>query len=145
LILDPPPAARPVATLRPRDPGARLVVDMRRCFMSWWGWLRPRANPVTVAFAGLLGVLAATCYLRELAHRPPEHLPAAVLATSTSHAGDAMGRIRVVAIPGGGTAVARPRTAATITSPRNEVVVLKIEPGVYRIQIEHVAPAPASR
>jgi hypothetical protein len=118
---------------------------MRRWIMSRWRWLRPRAIPVTVAFAGMLGVLAATSYLRELAHRPPEHLPAAVLATSTSHAGDAMGRIRVVAIPGGGTAVARPLTAATITSPRNEVVVLKIEPGVYRIQIEHVAPAPASR
>lgn len=111
MIFDQPPAELPVATLRSRDPGFRLLLDVRRWLVSRWRWLRPRAIPVTVAFAGMLGVLASARYLRELAHRTPDRLPTAVLTTSAPHAGDTTGRIRIVAVPGGGMAVARPITA----------------------------------
>jgi hypothetical protein len=111
MIFDQPPAELPVATLRSRDPGSRLLLDVRHWIVARWRWLRPRAIPVTAAFAGMLGVLAWASYLRELAHQAPERLPAAVLTTSTAHAGDAMGDICVVATPDGGMAVARPITA----------------------------------
>jgi hypothetical protein len=137
MIFDQPPAELPVATVRSRDPGSRLLLDVRRWIVSRWRWLRPRAIPVTVAFAGMLGVLAWASYLRELAHRAPERLPAMVLTTSTSHAADAIGHVRVVVIPGGGTAVARPITAAIVTSAGGE--------SSDRAQLEHLAPAPASR
>lgn len=75
MIFDQPPADLPVATLRPRETGAQLLLDVRGWLLSKWRWLRPRSIPVAVAFAGMLGVLASANYLRELAHRPPEQLP----------------------------------------------------------------------
>ncbi|HSK04523.1 MAG TPA: hypothetical protein VK932_24880 [Kofleriaceae bacterium] len=137
MIFDQPPAELPVATVRSRDPGSRLLLDVRRWILARWRWLRPRAIPVTAAFAGMLGVLAWASYLRELAHQAPERLPAAVRTTPTAHTGDAMEHICVVAVPSGGMAVARPITAATVTSAGGE--------SVYRVQLEHSAPAPASR
>ncbi len=140
MIFDQPPAELPVATLRPRDTGSQLLLDVRGWFAARWRWLRPRTIPVTVAFAGMLGVLASASYLRELAHRTPEQLPAAVLSTSTSHAGDPMGHIRIVTVPGGaGAYVAKPLTPAIPASACGDPAPVKIEPGVYRIKIEPAA------
>lgn len=79
MIFDQPPAELPVATLRPRDSGAQLVLDARGWLAARWQWLRPRAIPVVVAFAGMICVLVSASYLRDLAHRPPEQLPSPVV------------------------------------------------------------------
>jgi hypothetical protein len=72
MIFDQPPAELPVATLRPRDSASQLLLDARGWLAARWQWLRPRAIPVAVAFAGMIGVLVAASYLRDLAHNPPE-------------------------------------------------------------------------
>lgn len=70
MIFDQPPAELPVATLRPRDSAAQLALDARGWLAARWQWLRPRAIPVVVAFAGMVGVIASASYLREL--EPPQ-------------------------------------------------------------------------
>lgn len=143
MIFDQPPAELPVATLRPRDTGAQLVLDARGWLAARWQWLRPRAIPVAAAFAGMLAVLASASYLRDLAQQPPEQLSPPVIATSRPD--EPMARIRIhTGPPGAGTFVAN-RAPAVIVVNRNgsgEVVKLKVEPGVHRIQLEPVAPAP---
>lgn len=99
MIFDQPPAELPVATLRPRESGAQLLLDVRGWLLSKWRWLRPRSIPVAVAFAGMLGVLASANYLRELAHQPPAQLPvlAPVLgdeAVARAHTCGARKRVR---------------------------------------------------
>lgn len=81
MIFDQPPAELPVATLRPQETGARLLLDVRGWLASKWRWLRPRSIPVAVAFVGMLAVLTSASYLRELATQPPEQLPSQVLMT----------------------------------------------------------------
>jgi hypothetical protein len=93
MIFDQPPAELPVATLRPHDAGAQLLLDVRGWLASRWQWLKPRAIPVAVAFAGMLAVLASAHYLRELAHQAPERLPAPVV--TTLHADDPTVRLAV--------------------------------------------------
>jgi len=128
MIFDQPPAELPVATLRPRDTGAQLLLDARGWLAARWRWFRPRAIPVAAAFIGMLGVLASASYLRELAQQPPEQLPAPVL--SSSHADAPVARLFVeTRPPGAGTIVVTP------------AVDLKVEPGVYRLRIE---PRPIS-
>ena len=85
MIFDQPPAELPVATLRPRDSASQLLLDARGWLAARWQWLRPRAIPVAVAFAGMIGVLVSASYLRDLAHNPPERgeqPPAPVLVRS---------------------------------------------------------------
>jgi hypothetical protein len=82
---------------------------------------------VVVAFAGMLAVLASASYLRELAHRPPEQLPAPVLATS--HAGDPLAHLQPEVPP------------VTVVNGRGAPVVMKIGSTVYRFKLEPVAPA----
>jgi hypothetical protein len=81
MIFDQPPAELPVATLRPQETGARLLLDARSWLASKWRWLRPRSIPVAVAFVGMLAVLTSASYLRELATQPPEQLPSQMLTT----------------------------------------------------------------
>jgi hypothetical protein len=119
MIFDQPPAELPVATLRPRDTGAQLLLDARGWLAARWRWLRPRAIPVAVAFAGMLAVIASAHYLRELAHRTPEQLAAPVITSSRADGAT----VRVVTRNG-------------------EPVELKIGSSVDRLRIE---PAAASR
>jgi hypothetical protein len=124
MIFDQPPAELPVATLRPHDAGAQLLLDVRGWLASRWRWLKPRAIPVAVAFAGMLAVLASAHYLRELAHQAPERLPAPVV--TTLHADD-------------------PTVRLVVESYASGTETLKIEPGVYRLRTKPVAPPPAAR
>jgi hypothetical protein len=129
MIFDQPPAELPVATLRPRETGAQLLLDVRGWLVSKWRWLRPRSIPVAVAFAGMLGVLASASYLRELAHQPPppgEQLPAPVLAASP---GDEPARLRAETHTGGARMRARPALAATVVT-RGEAVAPRLVPAV---------------
>lgn len=118
MIFDQPPAELPVATLRPRDTGSQLLLDARAWLAARWRWLRPRSIPVAVAVAGMLGVLAVSSYLRELAHRVPEQLPMSAAPVLSSS-----GTVTVV---GGGAPV-----------------IVKIGRDVYQLQLE--PPAPAAR
>jgi hypothetical protein len=112
MIFDQPPAELPVATLRPRDTAAQLLLDLRGWLDSKWRWLKPRSIPVAVAFAGMLGVLASAAYLREF--RPPEQPRAPVL--TTSGAGDQAARLRSdVDSPAAGRLATRPAAAPTFT------------------------------
>jgi hypothetical protein len=114
MIFDQPPAELPVATLRPRDTAAQLLLDLRGWLDSKWRWLKPRSIPVAVAFAGMLAVLASAAYLRDLAHRLPEQPPASVL--TTSRACDHAARLRInVNPPAAGTFATRPAAAPTFT------------------------------
>ena len=64
-------AELPVATAR-RAPGSAVdsvTSDLRHWLAARWQWFRPRTIPVTVAFAGMLGVLHAVSYLST----PPPH------------------------------------------------------------------------
>jgi hypothetical protein len=117
MIFDQPPAELPVATLRPRDSGAQLVLDARGWLATRWQWLRPRAIPVAVAFAGMLCVLVSASYLRDLAHRPPEQLQSPV---ARAHGHDPVAGYRAAHRAGAGPFVARPivyRVAMPATSP----------------------------
>lgn len=102
MIFDQPPAELPVATLRPQETGARLLLDVRGWLASKWRWLRPRSIPVAVAFVGMLAVLTSASYLRELATQPPEQLPSQVLATWRADGPIAKLRVETVA-PSAGT------------------------------------------
>jgi hypothetical protein len=139
MIFDQPPAELPVATLRPRETGAQLLLDLRGWIASKWRWLRPRSIPVAVAFAGMLGVLASASYLRELAHQPPtssEQLPAPVLATSH---GDEPVAARAHTC--GARTRARPALAATVVT-RGEAASPRLTPTVRFFHLEPAA-APA--
>ena len=143
MIFDQPPAELPVATLRPRDSGSQLLLDLRGWLAARWQWLGPRAIPVAVAFAGMLGVLASATYLRELAQQPPEQLPTPVI--SSSHASwsapEQVARLRVITQAAGAvTVVSRPLQTVTVLGGA-QPVTMKIEPGVYQIRLEPVAPA----
>lgn len=72
MIFDQHPMELPVATLQSRDSRVRFAMAIREWFVARWAWFRPRAVPVLVAFAGMLGVLASASYLRNLAHETPE-------------------------------------------------------------------------
>jgi hypothetical protein len=135
MIFDQPPAELPVATLRPHDAGSQLLLDVRSWLAARWRWLKPRAIPVVVAFVGMLAVLASASYLRELAHRPPEQLPAPVL--TTSHADDPVARLRIETYPASAITV--------VTKPA--VYRLRIEPTVVPMspeQARELAPSPSS-
>lgn len=120
MIFDQPPAELPVATLRPRDSASQLLLDARGWLAARWQWLRPRAIPVAVAFAGMIGVLVSASYLRDLAHQPPEQLPTPVL--TRSHGGGPVAKLRADGHPGAGPLVARP--------------------AVHRVHLPASAPAP---
>jgi hypothetical protein len=144
MLFDQPPAELPVATLRPRESGAQLLLDVRGWLAARWRWLRPRAIPVAVAFAGMLGVLASARYLRELAHQPPQQLPGPALAAPSLD--EPMARVRFEAhtcVP----RTARPVLAATVV-PRGEAASAAAQlapvPAVPRSRLAPVvAPAHA--
>lgn len=141
MIFDQPPAELPVATLRTRDSGSQLLLDVRAWFAARWRWLRPRTIPVAASIAGLIALLAAASYLRELAHRMPDPRPAPVIATS--HAPAPLAPIRIESQPpGAGTFVTAPPTEVIVVSDGGKPVVVKIEPGIYRIRIEPADAAP---
>ena len=117
MIFDQPPAELPVATLRPRDSGAQLLLDARGWLAARWQWLRPRAIPVAVAFVGMLGVLVSASYLRDPAHRPPEQPPSAF---ARAHAHDPVAGYRAIRTTGAGPYATRPvvyRVALPATAP----------------------------
>jgi hypothetical protein len=118
MIFDQPPAELPVATLRPRDGGARFLLDVRGWLAARWRWLRPRAIPVAVAFAGMLGVLASASYLRELAHRPPEPSEPSAAPVITARTAEAP-----VA-----RALPATRPVVTIVTRNGQPVSVKVEP-----------------
>lgn len=130
MIFDQPPAELPVATLRPRASGARLLLDVRGWLAARARWLRPRAIPVTAAFLGMLAGFAWLSYRYEVAHPwETEQLPAPVVTTPRPE--DPVARFRIESHPpGAGTFVAMPAE-------------LKLEPGIYRIVIEPANPAAA--
>jgi hypothetical protein len=116
MIFDQPPAELPVATLRPRETGEQLLLDARRWLAARWRWLKPRWIPVAAAFAGMLAVLASAAYLRDLAHQPPERLPAPML-TVTRADGHVAKRVEAHA-PAAGVFVVKPVLApAPVPSP----------------------------
>ncbi len=139
MIFDQPPAELPVATLRPRDSGVRLLLDARRWLVSKGRWLRPRAIPVTAAFLGMLAGFAWLSYRYEVAHHwEHEQLPAPVVTTTRGE--DPLVRIRIESHPAGtGTFVAWPGSEARTVTPE-----LKLEPGIYRVVIEPSSPATAA-
>lgn len=125
MIFDQPPAELPVARLRPRDGGARLLLDVRGWLAARWRWLQPRAIPVAVAFAGMLGVLASASYLGELgrshAGSPPQPSdPSNPLAAPVMTARNAEAPV-ARAIP-----AARP--VVTIVTRNGQPVRVKVEP-----------------
>jgi hypothetical protein len=64
VIFDHGPVEFPVATVRPREAGARalvLVGDLRRWLAARWTWLRPRTIPVLAAM--FVFVLMSADYL----------------------------------------------------------------------------------
>jgi hypothetical protein len=86
----------------------------------------------------MLGGLAWLSYRYEVSHWEPEQLPAPVVSTSRPE--DPLARIRIDSHPAGaGTFVAKP---VTVVMRNGAPVDLKLEPGIYRVQIEPVAPAP---
>ncbi len=68
------PAEFPVATLRPRNAGARLT-SLVGAFEQWlaqrWQWFRPRTVPCAVACLGMVAVMASADYL---AHYQADHV-----------------------------------------------------------------------
>jgi hypothetical protein len=65
VLFDGPPAELPIATLRSTisaAPFRRLRGALDRDLARRWAWLRPRAVPLIVAFAGMLATLAAVKY-----------------------------------------------------------------------------------
>jgi hypothetical protein len=70
------PVEFPIATLRPRDPGAHaraLIGELVRWFAAKWAWLRPRTVPVMVAALGLYAVLQSADYLCHVKAIPPHY------------------------------------------------------------------------
>jgi hypothetical protein len=74
MIFDQPPVALPVATMVPKDRGARLAADLRSWFAARWHWFRPRTIPMVVAFVGMLAVIGAATWLRNYARRAPDRI-----------------------------------------------------------------------
>ena len=65
MLFDAPPADLPLVTVRrmaPPDRGHLILGDLDRWLSRRWAWLQPRAVPMIVAFAGLLGVLGVAKY-----------------------------------------------------------------------------------
>jgi hypothetical protein len=74
MLFDAPPAALPVATLRPAGTAPRHEVaslHVLHWLASALRWARPRAVPLVVAFVGMLAVLGATKYLLAFSDPPP--------------------------------------------------------------------------
>ncbi len=56
----------PVATLRPREPQARVqyaVGALARWLVARWSWFKPRSIPVVVATLAMIGIVALSDYL----------------------------------------------------------------------------------
>lgn len=139
MLFDQPPAELPVATLRPRETGTQLLLDVRGWLAARWRWLRPRSIPVAVAVAGMLGVLASARYLPELAQQPPEQLPGPALAGPPLD--EPVTRVQFDASTCVPRMVARPVLAATVV-PRSEAAASapRLAPAVPRARL---APAHA--
>jgi hypothetical protein len=78
MLFDGPPAELPSATLRPSVPRARrrrILVDLDLWMSARWTWVRPRAVPLLVAFAGLFATLGVVKAVGVRAHGEPLQLP----------------------------------------------------------------------
>jgi hypothetical protein len=127
MIFDQPPAELPIATLRPRESGAQLSIDVRNWFAARWRWLRPRTIPVLVAFAGMIAVLASASYLRSFAHEPPEQLTARPLQLHLA----SNEPTTTATYPGILHVETGPAAAVTVLETGGKPLAIK--PGVYRI------------
>jgi hypothetical protein len=77
VLFDPVPVEFPVATMRPREPRARLTAalsDLRHWIARRWQWLRPRTVPTLFAGFGLIWVCVLADYLAH-AHHVSEAAP----------------------------------------------------------------------
>jgi hypothetical protein len=76
MAFDHGPPEFPIATLRPREAGARAraaLGDLQRWFVARWNWFKPRSVPCAVAGLGLLAVLASADYLaNHIDQNPPQ-------------------------------------------------------------------------
>ena len=62
VVFDHGPKEFPVATLRPREPGARaaaLVWGFERWLVARWQWMRARSIPLIVATAGAVAMMVS--------------------------------------------------------------------------------------
>ena len=70
----------PVATLRPRQSGARMqyaIGALTRWLVARWSWFKPRSIPVVVATLGMVGIVALSDYL---AHHIDQKQPPAKMS-----------------------------------------------------------------
>lgn len=66
VLFDHGPAEFPLATMRPRETGARVTAALgalQRWLVDRWHWLRPRSVPCAVAALGMIAVMASADYL----------------------------------------------------------------------------------
>jgi hypothetical protein len=76
VLFDRGPAEFPLATIRPREPRARMVAlagGLQRWLAARWQWFRPRTVPVAVAALGMIAVLKSADYLANQHGEPAPH------------------------------------------------------------------------
>jgi hypothetical protein len=145
MIFDQPPAELPVATLRPRELETRLWLDLRGWLASKWRWFRPRAIPVAVAFAGLLGLYGAASYFGDLTQRWPDvsDVGPSCAAPQRSLLNVRATRVKVETRPAGaGTFVdGKPLQRLTVENHGGAAKQIAVPPGVYQVKLEPAQPA----
>ena len=82
-VLFDPPRELPTATVvvEPRTLSELVIKGIAVWFRDRWSWTRPRMIPLTVALAGLLGVVRAVDYLTHLP--TPAHSSITMSASAT--------------------------------------------------------------
>lgn len=66
VLFDHGPTEFPVATIRPREPRARMIAlvgALQRWLVARWQWLRPRTVPCAVAALGMFAMIESADYL----------------------------------------------------------------------------------
>lgn len=148
MIFDQPPAELPVATLRPRERKARLWLAVRGWLAPPWRWFRPRAIPVAVAFAGLLGLYAVANHFSELTQRwpdPPDARAASAAPPQRASAKARVAQVKVATGPAGASVLVGGKPMrVTVENHGGSPKQIALTPGVYQVKLEP-APVPPLR